>query len=431
MRFRIASCLLVLTVSAVPAQSQLNQQLDNLFDDFLREGFVRSPGEHGEHFIPSANLASDELTPALNNLISGNVASFPLTSTVAGVTFDPVTGQTLTSSLGPIFTEPVETVGAGNISIGLSATYLSLNQFRGLPTDQMRFTFLHQDVAEPGLGDSSNESDVVDLFLDLDVDASIVAVFATFGLSRNLDLSVAVPFVNVGMKGNARARVNSATILLGGNANHSFGGDSLNPVLQRVIPYDVSAGGVGDLAVRLKYRFTDEKSANGVAALLDVRLPTGDSDDFLGTGNFTARTLLIGSARMGEFTPHVNLGFDYRNSDFDSDEFEVAIGFDQVIFTNWVFALEFLGEFDLDSAETIEIFPGTETIHGRIENIVDLSNIPERRNDHRMDTSIGFRYAPVLKQSVQIQILANLIVPLQDGGLRSGVAPTFGFSLSF
>ena len=185
------------------------------------------------------------------------------------------------------------------------------------------------------------------------------------------------------------------------------------------------------MSYRLKYRFPDATSANGVAALLDVRLPTGDSDDFLGTGNFTARTLLIGSARMGEFTPHVNLGFDYRNSDFDSDEFEVAIGFDQVIFTSWVFALEFLGEFDLDSVETIEIFPGTETIHGRIENIVDLSNIPERRNDHRMDTSIGFRYAPVLKQSVQIQILANLIVPLQDGGLRSGVAPTFGFSLSF
>jgi len=416
---------------ALPVRAQLNQQFDNLFNDFLREGFVRSPGVHGQHFIPSANIASDELTPALSNLISGNVASFPLTSTVAGVTFDPVTGQTVTSSLGPIFTEPVETVGAGNVSVGFSATYLSLNRFRGLPTDQMRFTFLHEDVAEPGLGDSANESDIVDLFLDLDVDASIVAFFATFGLSRNLDLGVAVPFVNVGMKGSARSRVNSATLLLTGNANHSFGGDSLAPVLQKVIPYDVSAGGIGDIAVRLKYRFTDTNSANGFAALLDVRLPTGDSDDFLGTGNFTARTILIGSARMGEFTPHINLGYDYRNSDFDSDEFEVAIGFDQVIFRSWVFALEFLGEFDLDSAETIAILPGTETIHGRTENIVDLSNIPERKNDHRMDTSIGFRYAPILNQNVQVQLLANLIVPLQDGGLRSGVVPTFGFSLSF
>ncbi len=276
-----------------------------------------------------------------------------------------------------------------------------------------------------------NDFLIMDLFLDLDVSASIVAFFATFGLSRNLDVSLAVPIVNVGMTGNARASVNSSTILLEGNANHSFGGDSLNPVLQKVVPYDVSSGGVGDLAVRFKYRFTDEHSNSGVAALLDVRLPTGDSDDFLGTGNFTVRTILIGSTRMRDFTPHVNVGYDYRNSDFDSDEFEVAIGFDQVLFSNWIFALEFLGEFDLDSVETIKIFPGTKTIHSRVENVVDLSNIPERKSDHRMDTSIGFRYAPVLKQSLQIQLLVNLIVPLQDGGLRSGVAPTVGFSMSF
>jgi hypothetical protein len=93
--------------------------------------------------------------------------------------------------------------------------------------------------------------------------------------------------------------------------------------------------------------------------------------------------------------------------------------------------LEFLGELDLDSAETTRIFPGSETIHGQIDRQVDLSNIPGRKNDNRIVTSIGFRYAPILSQNVQLQILGNLIVPLQDGGFRSDVCPTIGLSLSF
>jgi hypothetical protein len=57
---------------------------------------------------------------------------------------------------------------------------------------------------------------------------------------------------------------------------------------------------------------------------------------------------------------------------------------------------------------------------------VSLSNIPDRSNDNLYNVSAGIRYSP----SAQVLILANILVPLNDGGLRAPVAPTFGVSVN-
>lgn len=423
--------ILFVAFSALPARAQLNDLLDSVFDSILRDGFVTSPGEHGNHFIDAAERAGAELTPVLNSLIVQNISAFPLASSVAGLTFDPVTGEILTSSLGPIFSEPVETVGTGNFSLGLNTTFLSFDKFRGLPVELLRFAFLHEDIGLPGLGDSINEHDVLDVELGLEVSSVITAFYATFGVMKNLDVSVAVPFVTVSMKGTTKAVMNSASIILFDQANHRFGGTTESPDLTKDVEYDESSSGIGDVAARIKYRFTDTNSLTGMAVLLDVRLPTGDTDDFLGSGNTTGRIILIGSHAVGNFTPHINTGYNYRNSDIESDKFELNLGFDQVILPNLVFAFEFLGAFDLDTSKTPQIFEGSETITGVADVEVDLSNAPVRDNDNRMDAAFGARYAPVLTQSLQVQLLANIMVPLQNGGLRSNVTPTFGVSVSF
>ncbi len=428
---RCLVCLLLLVFSALPARAQLNDLLDSVFDSILRDGFVTSPGEHGEHFIEAAERASAELTPVLNSFIVQNVSSFPLASSVAGLTFDPVTGEILTSSLGPIFSEPVETVGSGNFSVGLNTTFLSMDKFRALPIELLEFAFLHEDVGAPGLGDSINEHDVLDVELGLKVSSLITAFFATFGVMKNLDISVAVPYVNVSMKGTTKAVMNSSSIILFDEANHRFGGTTEYPELTKDIEYDESSSGIGDVAARIKYRFTDSNSLTGMAVLLDVRLPTGDTDDFLGSGKTTGRIIVIGSHAVGNFTPHINTGFNYRNSDIQSDKFELNLGFDHVILPNLVFAFEFLGAFDLDTSKTPQIFEGSETITGVADVEVDLSNAPVRNNDNRLDVAFGTRWAPVLTQSLQVQLLLNVMVPLQNGGLRSDIAPTFGASISF
>lgn len=170
-----------------------------------------------------------------------------------------------------------------------------------------------------------------------------------------------------------------------------------------------------------------------MAVLVDVRLPTGEDADFLGTGKTNIRFAGIISKKIGDFTPHLNVGYDKRSAKLDSDEFEFAVGFDQKIVSGLTFAFDILGEIDVNSDDAIVLFPGTRTIVDRPESgqgqavrEIDLSNIPERDNDNVLNASFGFRYAP----SASVILLGNILVPLNNGGLRSTVVPTIGLTFS-
>ena len=438
---KLALCGMIGLLSvATNGSAQLSNVFSNVFktilDDRLR--LSGSPGQHGTHFQKAAALAESTLTPALNTLISRNIGSFPLSSTSAGITFDFSSGLpvSITESMGPIFAELGQTFGQGKLNIGFNYNYLDLSRFRGIRTQDMRFTFTHQDVGAPGLGDSPNESDILDVTLDLNVNASIFALFATLGVTNNFDVGVAVPIVHVELNGNARAHISSFTYAYLGAAYHQFGKDTLNPVLDTTVPYDESVTGLGDIAFRFKYGSIRAADMD-IAALLDVRLPTGKKENFLGSGKTNVRLLGILSRRIGDFTPHLNVGFEYRGErEFESNVIQFASGFDQKVTSGLTFAMSVLGQFDIESSKAIKLFPGTVRIVDRIvrggivvgqnPRDIGLSNVPDRNNDNLLTLSTGFRYAP----SEQLILLGNVLVPLNAGGLRPVVAPTIGLSVN-
>ena len=430
----IGSVFLWVVLSMAPARAQLNGVFGDLFTRILVDELQLSPGAHGNHFIAAADLANQTLTPSLNSLIAGNISSFPLSSTSAGVTFDFSSGQPVAvrESLGPIFTETGQTLGRKRFNFGVNHTVLSMDQFRGIPLSDMRFTFTHVDVTDDGqLGESPNESDTIDVFLNLDVDARITALYGTWGVTDHLDIGVAIPFVDIDLRGSAVARIDSFTFPNLGEANHNFGSDPMNPVLETTIPYGGSASGLGDVSLRVKYGLSLESSIK-IAFLLDVRFATGDENDFLGSGEKNIRFTEIISKKIGGFTGHLNFGYEKREGELDSDELEFSIGFDQQLGKGLTWALDVLANTDLNDNETITLFPGSTSIFDRVGDggvlrEVDLSNIPERSNDNTVDASLGFRYAPTDHWS----FLANMLIPLNDGGLRSEVVATIGVSANY
>ena len=436
------------------AQDKLNTVFQNLFQQILGDETGEGGaleivnqfdaqgniiGNHAEHFIDASIEARDILTPALNSLIAGNVSSFPLSSTSAGVTFDFSTGQpvSIKESLGPIFAETGKTLGQKKFNIGLNYTYLDLTKFRGLDVDNLTFVFTHEDVGRAGLGDSPNESDLLSVNLGLDINASIFAYAMTYGVTKNFDIGIALPVVNISMQGPATATINSFTLAQGGQANHLFqGGTRQEPRLQQNFGYSRSAFGIGDLAVRLKYSFQQGSGLN-VAALLDMRLPTGDEEDFLGTGEANVRMVGIISQKFGDFTPHLNMAYDVRGADLDSDELEFALGFDQKLASGLTFAVDLLGELDLNSDEAI-VFPESVIITDQVkdangeilvmnERTVEKTNIPARDNDSILNAAVGFRYSP----AESLIFLGNALIALNESGLRSTIVPTFGVAFSF
>ncbi|HET6568737.1 MAG TPA: hypothetical protein VFG50_12290 [Rhodothermales bacterium] len=439
-------CVLLIPLCYTPARAQsedlqvndLYTLFDQIFGTILGPDFIKGPGPHGQHFIPAAEHANQQLTPALNSLITSNIASFPLSSTVPGVTFDFSGGRPVrvVESMGPIFSETAATLGQRKLTVGFNATYLGLDQFRGMRLDQMEFTFPHQDVdTSGGLGNVSSETDLIHVSPDLHASATIFAFYATYGVAPNFDVGIAVPFVSANLSGNVLATIDSYTLAGIGLALHSFGGDPRNPVLSRTIAYDESAKGIGDIALRFKFRFAKLPNA-GLATLVDVRIPTGDEKNFLGTGSTNVRALLIGSRSLGSFTPHLNVGYHYRGAKLDSDQMEFALGFDQKLGPKVTFAMDALGAIDVNASEAVALGsdapisitfeqPGEDGY--KAVRTFRASNIPNWKHDNTIHLAAGARWAP----TDQFQLLGNVLVPMTQGGLNSTVIPTLGFSIVF
>jgi hypothetical protein len=69
--------------------------------------------------------------------------------------------------------------------------------------------------------------------------------------------------------------------------------------------------------LRTKYRFVDG-GGGGLAAGLDLRLPSGDKENLLGTGGVQTRLLLIASSEVGRISPHVNFGYTFSSGNVSS-----------------------------------------------------------------------------------------------------------------
>lgn len=450
-------CLLGCLISGLSLQAQdnnLNTTFTRLFQRILGdengEGGAlaivkvfnaqgQEVANHAEHFKDASLEAVNVLTPALNSLIAGNVSSFPLSSTSAGVTFDFSTGLpvSISESMGPIFAETGKTLGKSKFNIGLNYTFLDLANFRGIKTQDLGFVFTHEDVLNSGLGDTPNESDLLNIELGLDLDASIFVYYTTFGVTKNFDIGIAVPVINISMNGPAHASIDSYTLANGGSANHMFiGGTTNNPLLEQSFDYSESAWGLGDVTLRLKYSFLQGAGVN-LAALVDVRVPTGDEENFMGTGKPNVRVIGIMSKKLGDFTPHLNVGYDARMADLDSDEVEFAAGFDQRIGKGLTFAMDILGEFDINTEEAIT-FPEPVSITDQYRNenrelvasyerTVERTNIPVLDNDNLLNAALGFRFSP----AESVILLGNVLIPMNDAGLRAPIVPTAGITISF
>ncbi len=268
--------------------------------------------------------------------------------------------------------------------------------------------------------------------LALKVSAQIYAFHATVGVTDRLDVNVAVPVIHAHIKAEETATFDSFTLAFNGNPNHFFlsGADTVLTFNQTLIN---AATGIGDVALRSKYRFYGTPGFDA-AALLDLRLPSGDEDNFLGTGETRVRAQAILSWDAGSgFYPHVNTGFQFRGGDTETDAYELIAGFDQKLAEHVTFAAEFLGEYQLGDPETPIAFPAPVVVSGNLNGqiqpltkVIDPTNIPDRK-DNLTSGSFGMKWSP----RANLLFIANAIVAFNNGGIRADVAPTLGLEYNF
>jgi hypothetical protein len=359
--------------------------------------------------------------PIADALSRAIVRSLPLTSASAGIarSWDDSLGTfTIDKYLfGQVLLERPETIGRGNWSLITSYQWVHLHSLDGRDLDEL------SDVRPPICGPTRCRRipyTIPAYHLDLATDE--ISTGATYGVTDELELNVTLPL----LVSDLDTRI------------------VLRDLGERVPFLDVDshdqAAGVGDLVLRAKYQLL----ARGPVVLavgLGLGLPTGDEDNFQGTGTVTVSPQLYASTdRLGEhlgfvLRPYFNGGADLDAEDVARSEVRWGLGLDLRRGARFTAAIGFLARYVFEAfgpPGALDVFRCTG---GRTrclqanppEGVSPLLAIGGGRRD-LYDLTLGIR-AAFLRRRVIATV--SCIVPLNDDGIRPTVIPLVGIEIPF
>lgn len=317
----VALSLLFLFPGMAAAQGDLAGVVKRLLDASTVNAVTGT--DHRPHFIVGESLKLT--TREVNVAIAEQLSSFPLSSSSGGFSFSvDKDGAVVPASttFGPAFAERGLTIGRGKFNFGFSFQATSYDSFEGIDLESGALSFIreHNDCCPNGHNPSERtdfmpafEKDLLKSNLRLAIDARTTAFFANYGVTNRFDVGIAIPISHVEMD----ATVDGDILRLGsGDASttHQFP----NGAKQESFSESGTATGLGDILLRAKFNFY-RTDATALAAAIDLRLPTGDKDNLLGTGATQANLFFVGSGEYGVFSPHVNLGYTFSNGEASAE----------------------------------------------------------------------------------------------------------------
>lgn len=376
---------------------------------------------HGDHFLPALSSGNATVISFVTDAIGRATASVPLSATSGGATFSFVGGLPVrtSTSAGPIFGERSQTLGRGRFFIGASVTGMQFTSLNGTPMEALELNFKHDTGDDGILGTPDFENDYMNLRMNMDVSVVVGTIALTAGLTDFIDIGVAVPLVRTSIEGRSDAQL----MPFGSPTLHRFAGDDTNPVLRASASMKGSASGVGDVAARMKINL-GQGSTMGAALLAEVRLPTGDEANLLGSGSSQVRAMALYSAQLGTFSPHLNVGYLANANETLNDKILIRTAFDNLM-TDWAtLAVGFEGEIQM--GESLVQLPDPISYGTPYTRVVHATNIPSRGTD-LLRASVGGKFT-VREGTV---LYANGIFPLTASGLQPDFIWTVGMDFPF
>jgi len=438
-RTMLVIALIVVTARTAAAQDPYNLSapvpnlatiFTNIFgpNGLVVDSLATLPGEvsHSAHFNSDFQFNFSQFGTALVS----QLVSVPLPSPGGGFTFefDPSLGvfQRTTQSFGPILAERAETIGARRVSVGYAFQRFTFDSVEGISLSQVPAVFTHDNAQLLG-----GREDVVTTVNSITADVNQSTLFVTMGVSDKVDVSLAVPVIGVNLR-----VVSAAHIQRLGTTNpltHFYRQEDGEVGTDRFFTAIGSAAGLGDLMIRMKANaFTRAKS--GLAFGVDVRLPTGDEMNLLGSGTTGVQPFAIWSGTFKTVSPHVNAGYRWNGSSVlagnpatgQSGDFPDQVGYsagaDVAVNPRLTVAFDVLGRYVID-AERLR----SETFHA-LDGHSTFPNIVFARDSYNaLSGSIG------LKGNLFGRFLmdVNVLFSLDNNGLRDKVTPLIGLEYSF
>ena len=434
----LALACLLLSIDTASGQDR-PQTLSTLFEDiFGARGLVLNSDDvaldgttHAAHF----NSAFQSEFRLMNVALTSQLATVPLPSPASGFTynFDAGTGTFVrsTKSFGPILADRGETIGRGKIAFGYTYQFFSFDHLDGISLADIPAVFTHDS---PQLG--GGRSDVVSTSNTIEATVSQLTGALTYGLTDRLDVSLAVPVVRTRL-----SLLSNATIHRIGTGNnlgvHYFRDEDAIGGFGSTRQYfaEGSAAGIGDLVARVKAMVMREGS-RAFAVGFDVRMPTGDEQNLLGSGSLGVRPFAAISASIGPLSPHANVAYQWngkselagnvrlREKADLPDQFGYAVGGDIVLADRLSVIFDFIGDRVVDSPR-LESRTSTRTGAAGTVTLPDILFVTESY----WTSAASFGLKANLAQ--RLLVAFNLRFATGDGGLTDRVAPLLGIEWTF
>lgn len=343
-----------------------------------------------------------------------------------------------TESFGPVFADRYETTGKGKLTLNASYTRHTFDVVDGaeLRTGEIGGQFFPTFGARNfAIGVQFRES----------VDVDVFTLGGSYGITDRIDVGVVIPILRVNVKERATI-VSSSSCPPGSNPATGAGCQTI-PLPQPLpfTPLEAESTGIGDVIFRGKYNFLELPDVKGgrfgLAASLDVKVPTGDEGDRagftdnsiflnpvndpfiaratigdppLGTGIVRVKPQLIASGSWFNVSPHVNVGFELGTTEGITNDFVAAVGLDYTPF-GWV---TFAGDVLVRHAFNVERLRVSTSGTGGTGGLADPDTFT---------LSLGAKFNPIST----LLVFVNVLVPLNNTGVRDDVTPTIGLEWSF
>ena len=224
---------------------------------------------------------------------------------------DAATGPIPTASsesLGTILTQRGETVGKKKFLFSVNYQQFRFSSIDGVPLKDLP-TVNQRDFSSAGYSTLQQQDTHVYLRLDQFTALGVV------GLTDRVDLAILIPYGNLTLNTNVIGGTFYVVNPTCGSVGVCNGNVSSSPVFSAANPapgFHGMANGIGDVTVSLKGNvFNGERSKAAFGG--DVRFPTGDEKNYLGTGAYGVKPYFIFSHK-GRVTPNVNIGYQWNGN---------------------------------------------------------------------------------------------------------------------
>lgn len=352
--------------------------------------------------VPTGDFVKDEAAArathdTVSRAVALELATLPIATSSPGFVYrlnpDLGTQERATQSFGPFFAERSLTAGQGQLSFGLAIRHAAFTHLGGEDLRDGRFV-----TSGNRFRDESQPFDEEALTLDLS--ARTMTGLINVGLTDRWDLGAAVPVVSITLEGS-RVNTYRGAVLLQARA-------------------DASATGLGDIAIRTKYRLLDRPGAGGFAAIGELRLPTGDEANLLGTGDMAMAALAVGSYEHGKVAVDGNFGVVLGGA---ANEWQYRGAASVAVAHKLTAVGELLGRHIDDFGRIV----ASEAPHPSFANVNTIRLIAEPGAQHTATILGGLKWNP----AGTWLFTASLSRTVGDARLRSGVVAQAGLDYAW